>query len=61
MLPGDPRLATNRQRNAYRDELEQLLKAKLVGIGEDYRGVASPIKLSRTLATYRSEPPRRDG
>ena len=31
----------------------------VVQIGEDYRGVASPIKLSRTPATYRMEPPKR--
>jgi crotonobetainyl-CoA:carnitine CoA-transferase CaiB-like acyl-CoA transferase len=31
----------------------------VVQIGE-YKGVASPIKLSRTPATYRREPPRRD-
>jgi len=98
-LPGDPRFATNRQRNAHRDELKQLLEAKLaqfdcepladrlvragvpcapihdvpaalaeahtahrgmvVEIGE-YKGVASPIKLSRTPATYRVEPPKRN-
>jgi crotonobetainyl-CoA:carnitine CoA-transferase CaiB-like acyl-CoA transferase len=31
----------------------------VVRIGE-YKGVASPIKLSRTPATYRSAPPKRD-
>jgi hypothetical protein len=31
----------------------------VVQIGE-YKGVASPIKLSRTPATYRVGPPRRD-
>lgn len=29
----------------------------VVSIGDDYRGVASPIKLSRTPATYRLAPP----
>jgi crotonobetainyl-CoA:carnitine CoA-transferase CaiB-like acyl-CoA transferase len=96
-LPSDPRFATNQQRNAHRDELKWLLKAKLahfdckpladclvragvpcapihdvpaaladphtkqrgmvVEIGDEYRGVASPIKLSRTSATYRMQPP----
>lgn len=32
-------------------------RSMVVEIGE-YRGVASPIKLSRTPATYRVEPPR---
>jgi crotonobetainyl-CoA:carnitine CoA-transferase CaiB-like acyl-CoA transferase len=32
----------------------------VVQIG-DYRGVASPIKLSRTPATYRRGPPKRSG
>jgi crotonobetainyl-CoA:carnitine CoA-transferase CaiB-like acyl-CoA transferase len=99
-LPADPRFATNRQRNAHRDALKQLLEAKLkqfecepladrlvragvpcapihdvpaaladphtrhrgmvVEIGDGYRGVASPVKLSRTPATYRVAPPRRD-
>jgi crotonobetainyl-CoA:carnitine CoA-transferase CaiB-like acyl-CoA transferase len=99
-LPGDRRFATNRQRNAHRDELKRLLEAKLtqfdcepladrlvragvpcapihdvpaaladphtahrgmvVEIGDGYRGVASPIKLSRTPATYRVEPPKND-
>lgn len=31
----------------------------VVSIGEGYRGVASPIKLDRTPATYRLAPPRR--
>jgi formyl-CoA transferase len=31
----------------------------VVEIG-DYKGVASPIKLSRTPATYRREPPQRN-
>jgi crotonobetainyl-CoA:carnitine CoA-transferase CaiB-like acyl-CoA transferase len=97
-LPGDPRIATNRQRNAHRDELKQLLEAKLkqidcepmadrlvragvpcapihdvpaaladphtqhrgmvVDIDDDYRGVASPIKLSRAPATYQFAPPK---
>jgi formyl-CoA transferase len=97
-LPGDARFATNRQRNAHRDELKRLLEARfkpfdcepladrlvragvpcapihdvpaaladahtkhrgmVVEIGE-YKGVASPIKLSRTPATYRVEPPTR--
>jgi crotonobetainyl-CoA:carnitine CoA-transferase CaiB-like acyl-CoA transferase len=34
-------------------------RGMVVEIGE-YKGVASPIKLSRTPATYRREPPRRD-
>ena len=29
----------------------------LVDIGDDYRGIGSPVKLSRTPATYRSAPP----
>jgi hypothetical protein len=33
----------------------------VVEIGDDYRGVASPIKLSRTPATYRVAPPKRTG
>jgi formyl-CoA transferase len=33
-------------------------RGMVVQIGE-YKGVASPIKLSRTPATYRREPPRR--
>jgi formyl-CoA transferase len=100
-LPGDARFATNRQRNAHRDELKQLLEAKLrqfecepladrlvragvpcapihdipaaladphtqhrgmvVEVGDEYRGVASPIKLSRTPATYCVAPPKRTG
>jgi crotonobetainyl-CoA:carnitine CoA-transferase CaiB-like acyl-CoA transferase len=32
-------------------------RGMVVEIGEGYRGVASPIKLSRTPATYRVEPP----
>ena len=35
-------------------------RGMVVEIGE-YRGVASPIKLSRTPATYRGEPPARGG
>jgi crotonobetainyl-CoA:carnitine CoA-transferase CaiB-like acyl-CoA transferase len=35
-------------------------RAMVVKIGEDYRGVASPIKLSHTPATYRRAPPGRD-
>jgi hypothetical protein len=31
----------------------------VVGIGEHYRGVASPIKFSRTPASYRLAPPGR--
>ncbi len=31
----------------------------VVDIGDDYRGVGSPIKLSRTPATYRLPPPKR--
>ena len=34
-------------------------RGMVVGIGEDYRGVASPIKLDRTPATYRLEPPKK--
>jgi crotonobetainyl-CoA:carnitine CoA-transferase CaiB-like acyl-CoA transferase len=34
-------------------------RGMVVGIGEGYRGVASPIKLARTPATYRSTPPAR--
>jgi crotonobetainyl-CoA:carnitine CoA-transferase CaiB-like acyl-CoA transferase len=34
-------------------------RGMVVAIGE-YRGVASPIKLSRTPATYRVEPPKKD-
>lgn len=34
-------------------------RGMVVEIGEGYRGVASPIKLSRTPATYRVGPPRR--
>ncbi len=30
----------------------------VVSIGQDYKGIASPIKLSRTPATYRLEPPK---
>ena len=30
----------------------------VVSIGEAYRGVASPIKLDRTPASYRLEPPQ---
>jgi hypothetical protein len=29
----------------------------VVSIGQDYRGVASPVKLSRTPAGYRLAPP----
>lgn len=36
-------------------------RGMVVQIGEGYRGVASPIKLSRTPATYRVEPPKRAG
>jgi crotonobetainyl-CoA:carnitine CoA-transferase CaiB-like acyl-CoA transferase len=32
-------------------------RGMVVGIGEDYRGVASPVKLSRTPASYRLAPP----
>ena len=32
-------------------------RGMVVSIGEHYKGVASPIKLSRTPATYRSPPP----
>jgi len=32
-------------------------RGMVVEIGDEYRGVASPIKLSRTPATYRVEPP----
>ncbi|MCZ8111027.1 MAG: CaiB/BaiF CoA transferase family protein [Betaproteobacteria bacterium] len=32
-------------------------RGMVVGIGESYRGVASPIKLGRTPASYRLEPP----
>jgi crotonobetainyl-CoA:carnitine CoA-transferase CaiB-like acyl-CoA transferase len=100
VLSSDPRFFTNRQRNAHRDELKELLEAKLmlfdcepqadrlvrasvpcapihdvpvaladphtkhrgmvVEIGDGYRGVASPINLSRTPATYRVRPPKRD-
>jgi crotonobetainyl-CoA:carnitine CoA-transferase CaiB-like acyl-CoA transferase len=35
-------------------------RGMVVEIGEGYRGVASPVKLSRTPATYRAAPPRRD-
>jgi hypothetical protein len=31
----------------------------VVSIGDHYRGVASPIKLSRTPASYRLAPPKR--
>ena len=34
-------------------------RGMVVSIGEQYRGVASPIKLSRTPATYRQPPPQR--
>ena len=34
-------------------------RGMVVAIGEHYRGVASPIKLARTPATYRSPPPAR--
>jgi crotonobetainyl-CoA:carnitine CoA-transferase CaiB-like acyl-CoA transferase len=33
----------------------------VVEIGDEYREVASPIKLSRTPATYQVEPPTRGG
>jgi crotonobetainyl-CoA:carnitine CoA-transferase CaiB-like acyl-CoA transferase len=33
-------------------------RGMVVRIGEHYRGVASPIRLSRTPASYRTEPPR---
>ena len=36
-------------------------RSMVVEIGEAYRGVASPIKLSRTPATYRVGPPGRGG
>ena len=36
-------------------------RSMVVEIGEEYRGVASPIKLSRTPATYRVGPPGRGG
>lgn len=36
-------------------------RAMVVSIGEHYRGMASPIKLSRTPATYRLAPPKRSG
>jgi hypothetical protein len=29
----------------------------VVAIGDDYRGVASPVKLARTPASYRLPPP----
>lgn len=32
-------------------------RAMLVDIGEGYRGIGSPVKLSRTPATYRTPPP----
>ncbi|QCY12441.1 CaiB/BaiF CoA-transferase family protein [Pseudomonas sp. MPC6] len=32
-------------------------RGMLVDIGDDYRGIGSPVKLSRTPATYRSAPP----
>jgi crotonobetainyl-CoA:carnitine CoA-transferase CaiB-like acyl-CoA transferase len=35
-------------------------RGMVVQIGEEYRGVASPIKLSRTPATYRVAPPPRE-
>ena len=35
-------------------------RGMVVAIGDEYRGVASPIKLSRTPATYRVAPPLRD-
>ena len=35
-----------------------LHRGMVVSIGEAYRGVASPIKLGRTPASYRLEPPR---
>ena len=34
-------------------------RGMVVEIGDEYRGVASPIKLSRTPATYRMKPPSR--
>jgi formyl-CoA transferase len=34
-------------------------RGMVVGIGEHYRGVASPIKFSRTPASYRLAPPGR--
>ncbi|WP_323010906.1 CoA transferase [Paracoccus sp. (in: a-proteobacteria)] len=95
-LPGDPRFASNSQRNINRDALKEQLEAALapfdcadlserlikagvpcgavrsidqviadphtihremvVDIGE-YRGTGSPIKLSRTPASYRRAPP----
>jgi formyl-CoA transferase len=36
-------------------------RGMVVAIGESYRGVASPIKLARTPATYRAPPPARSG
>jgi crotonobetainyl-CoA:carnitine CoA-transferase CaiB-like acyl-CoA transferase len=36
-------------------------RGMVVEIGDEYRGVASPTKLSRMPATYRVEPPKRDG
>ncbi len=36
-------------------------RGMVVGIGDSYRGVASPIKLDRTPASYRLEPPRLAG
>jgi len=38
-----------------------LHRAMVVAIGEGYRGVASPIKLGRTPASYRLPPPAFDG
>ncbi|SDJ97770.1 Crotonobetainyl-CoA:carnitine CoA-transferase CaiB [Pseudomonas delhiensis] len=32
-------------------------RGMLVSIGDDYRGIASPIRLSRTPASYRAQPP----
>ncbi|MGH8846580.1 MAG: CoA transferase, partial [Polaromonas sp.] len=32
-------------------------RGMVVNIGDDYTGIASPIKLSRTPATYRQPPP----
>ena len=32
-------------------------RGMLVDIGDDYRGIGSPVKLARTPATYRSAPP----
>jgi crotonobetainyl-CoA:carnitine CoA-transferase CaiB-like acyl-CoA transferase len=32
-------------------------RGMVVGIGEHYRGLASPVKLSRTPASYRLVPP----